>query len=177
MIPGAVVVILNGAIVASAPPAQLLFGHVMAPLAPVVTRFTAARGARRRHDHARARRAARACCASVPMRCRATALRERCRLRRSAATASRSCRWPRWRARSAVRPNTIRARASPRSTSAGDGAQLAGSVRPERAASVADGDLHALAAAGDADAAAGRFGQPAAAAHRDPRDPFTRAGD
>lgn len=39
MIPGAVVVILNGAIVASAPPAQLLFGHVMAPLAPVVTRI------------------------------------------------------------------------------------------------------------------------------------------
>jgi hypothetical protein len=39
MIP-AVVVILNGAIVASAPPAQLLFGHVMAPLAPIVTRFT-----------------------------------------------------------------------------------------------------------------------------------------
>ena len=34
------IVILNGAIVASAPPAQLLFGHVMAPLAPVVTRFT-----------------------------------------------------------------------------------------------------------------------------------------
>lgn len=40
MIPAAVVVILNGAIVASAPPAQLLFGHVMAPLAPVITRFT-----------------------------------------------------------------------------------------------------------------------------------------
>jgi hypothetical protein len=40
MIPGAVIVILNGAIVASAPPAQLLFGHVMAPLAPIVTRFT-----------------------------------------------------------------------------------------------------------------------------------------
>ncbi len=41
MIPvAAVVVILNGSIVASAPPAQLLFGHVMAPLAPVVTHFT-----------------------------------------------------------------------------------------------------------------------------------------
>ena len=40
MIPGVVVVILNGAIVASAPPAQLLFGHVMAPLTPIVTRFT-----------------------------------------------------------------------------------------------------------------------------------------
>jgi len=41
MIPvAAVVVILNGSIVASAPPAQLLFGHVMAPLAPVITRFT-----------------------------------------------------------------------------------------------------------------------------------------
>jgi hypothetical protein len=40
MMPGAVIVILNGAIVASAPPAQLLFGHVMAPLAPIVTRFT-----------------------------------------------------------------------------------------------------------------------------------------
>jgi hypothetical protein len=40
MNPAAVVVILNGAIVASAPPAQLLFGHVMAPLAPVITRFT-----------------------------------------------------------------------------------------------------------------------------------------
>jgi hypothetical protein len=40
MIPAAVIVILNGAIVASAPPAQLLFGHVMAPLAPVITRFT-----------------------------------------------------------------------------------------------------------------------------------------
>jgi len=36
----AVIVILNGAIVASAPPAQLLFGHVMAPLIPIVTRFT-----------------------------------------------------------------------------------------------------------------------------------------
>jgi len=40
MSPAAVVVILNGAIVASAPPAQLLFGHVMAPLVPVVTHFT-----------------------------------------------------------------------------------------------------------------------------------------
>src|ERR1700734_1671221 len=39
--PAAVIVILNGAIVASAPPAQLLFGHVMAPVAPVITRFTA----------------------------------------------------------------------------------------------------------------------------------------
>ena len=39
MNPLAVIVILNGAVVASAPPAQLLFGHVMAPLAPVVTRF------------------------------------------------------------------------------------------------------------------------------------------
>jgi hypothetical protein len=38
--PVLVVVLFNGAIVASAPPAQLLFGHVMAPLAPVVTRFT-----------------------------------------------------------------------------------------------------------------------------------------
>ena len=41
MSPAAVIVILNGAIVASVPPAQLLFGHVMAPLAPVITRFTA----------------------------------------------------------------------------------------------------------------------------------------
>jgi hypothetical protein len=40
MNPAAVIVILNGAIVASAPPAHLLFGHVMAPLAPIVTRFT-----------------------------------------------------------------------------------------------------------------------------------------
>jgi hypothetical protein len=40
MIPVAVVVILNGAIVASAPSARLLFGHVVAPLAPVITRFT-----------------------------------------------------------------------------------------------------------------------------------------
>jgi hypothetical protein len=40
MSPAAVIVILNGAIVASAPPAQLVFGVVMAPLAPVVTRFT-----------------------------------------------------------------------------------------------------------------------------------------
>jgi hypothetical protein len=40
MIPAVVVVILNGAIVASAPPAQLLFGHVMAPLAPIITDFT-----------------------------------------------------------------------------------------------------------------------------------------
>jgi hypothetical protein len=40
MSPAVVIVILNGAIVASAPPAQLLFGHVMAPLAPIVTRFT-----------------------------------------------------------------------------------------------------------------------------------------
>ena len=39
MILAAVIVILNGAIVASAPPAQLLFGHVMAPLAPIVTHF------------------------------------------------------------------------------------------------------------------------------------------
>jgi hypothetical protein len=39
MNPIAVIIVLNGAIVASAPPAQLLFGHVMAPLAPVVTRF------------------------------------------------------------------------------------------------------------------------------------------
>lgn len=36
----ALIVILNGAIVASVPPAQLLFGHVMVPLAPVVTRIT-----------------------------------------------------------------------------------------------------------------------------------------
>ncbi len=40
MNPAAVIVILNGAILASAPPAQILFGHVMAPVAPVVTRFT-----------------------------------------------------------------------------------------------------------------------------------------
>ncbi len=40
MNPAAVIVILNGAILASAPPAQLLFGHVMAPVAPVVTHFT-----------------------------------------------------------------------------------------------------------------------------------------
>ena len=40
MVPVAVVVIINGALVASAPPAQLLFGHVMAPLATVVTRLT-----------------------------------------------------------------------------------------------------------------------------------------
>jgi hypothetical protein len=40
MIPAAVIVILNGAILASVPPAQLLFGHVMAPLAPVITSFT-----------------------------------------------------------------------------------------------------------------------------------------
>ena len=39
MIPAAVIVLFNGAIVASSPPAQLVFGHVMAPLAPVVTRF------------------------------------------------------------------------------------------------------------------------------------------
>jgi hypothetical protein len=36
----ALIVILNGAIVASVPPAELLFGHVMVPLAPVVTQFT-----------------------------------------------------------------------------------------------------------------------------------------
>ncbi|MGA2395369.1 MAG: stalk domain-containing protein [Candidatus Lustribacter sp.] len=41
MSPAVVIVILNGAIVASVPPAQLLFGHVMAPLAPVITHFTA----------------------------------------------------------------------------------------------------------------------------------------
>ncbi len=40
MNPAAVIVILNGTILASAPPAQLLFGHVMAPVAPVVTHFT-----------------------------------------------------------------------------------------------------------------------------------------
>jgi len=40
MSPVAVIVILNGAIVASAPPAELLFGHVVAPLVPVVTSFT-----------------------------------------------------------------------------------------------------------------------------------------
>ena len=40
MNPAAVIVILNGAILASAPPAQLLFGHVMAPVAPIVTHFT-----------------------------------------------------------------------------------------------------------------------------------------
>jgi|ERR1700678_296752 hypothetical protein len=40
MNPAAVIVILNGAILASAPPAQLLFGHVMAPVAPVITHFT-----------------------------------------------------------------------------------------------------------------------------------------
>ena len=37
MIP--VIVIFNGAIVASSPPAELVFGHVMAPLAPVVSRI------------------------------------------------------------------------------------------------------------------------------------------
>jgi len=36
----ALIVILNGAIVPSVPPAQLLFGHVMVPVAPVVTQFT-----------------------------------------------------------------------------------------------------------------------------------------
>jgi hypothetical protein len=40
VIPAVVVVILNGAILASAPPAQLLFGHVVAPLAPVLTHVT-----------------------------------------------------------------------------------------------------------------------------------------
>jgi hypothetical protein len=40
MSPAAVIIVLNGAVVPSAPPPQLLFGHVMAPLAPVVTRFT-----------------------------------------------------------------------------------------------------------------------------------------
>lgn len=40
MSPAIVIVILNGAIVPSAPPAQLLFGHVMVPLAPIVTHFT-----------------------------------------------------------------------------------------------------------------------------------------
>lgn len=39
--PAALIVILNGAIVASAPPAQLLFGHVMAPVATVITHITA----------------------------------------------------------------------------------------------------------------------------------------
>jgi hypothetical protein len=36
----ALMVILNGAILPSVPPAQLLFGHVMVPVAPVVTQFT-----------------------------------------------------------------------------------------------------------------------------------------
>jgi hypothetical protein len=40
MNPAAVIIVLNGAVVPSAPPPRLLFGHVMAPLAPVVTRFT-----------------------------------------------------------------------------------------------------------------------------------------
>lgn len=40
MTSAAVIVILNGAVLASAPPAQLLFGHVMAPISPVVTSFT-----------------------------------------------------------------------------------------------------------------------------------------
>lgn len=38
--PAAVIIVLNGAVVASAPPPRLLFGHVVVPLTPVVTRFT-----------------------------------------------------------------------------------------------------------------------------------------
>jgi hypothetical protein len=38
--PAAVIIVLNGAVVPSVPPARLLFGHVMAPVAPVVTRLT-----------------------------------------------------------------------------------------------------------------------------------------
>ncbi len=40
MNPAAVIIVLNGSVVPSVPPPRLLFGHVMAPLAPVVTRFT-----------------------------------------------------------------------------------------------------------------------------------------
>lgn len=39
MSPAALIVILNGAILGSAPPAQLLFGHIMVPLGPVVTQL------------------------------------------------------------------------------------------------------------------------------------------
>lgn len=40
MNPLAVIVLVNGTLVPSAPPARLLFGHVMVPLVPIVTRFT-----------------------------------------------------------------------------------------------------------------------------------------
>jgi hypothetical protein len=40
MNPAAVIIVLNGAVVPSVPPPVVLFGHVMVPLAPVVTRFT-----------------------------------------------------------------------------------------------------------------------------------------
>jgi hypothetical protein len=40
MSPAAVIIVLHGSVVPSAPPPRLLFGEVMVPLAPVVTRFT-----------------------------------------------------------------------------------------------------------------------------------------
>jgi hypothetical protein len=40
MTAAAVLILLNGAVVGSVPPARLLFGHVMAPLTAAVTRWT-----------------------------------------------------------------------------------------------------------------------------------------
>lgn len=40
MIAAAVLILLNGTVVASVPPARLVFGHVVAPLAPALTRWS-----------------------------------------------------------------------------------------------------------------------------------------
>jgi hypothetical protein len=165
MIPGAVVVILNGAIIASAPPAQLLFGHVMAPLAPIVTRFTQravitgdtitlVRG-----DHTCVLRVG-----SDAITCDG--------ITRTLPVA------PFGRDGVAYVPLAEVARAHRGARRAArDGGEVAATVRSERSAGDTDRDLHALAAAGHTDTAANRLSQPPTAPHRDPSDPVTRSGE
>ena len=167
MSPAVVVVILNGAIVASAPPAQLLFGHVMAPLAPIVTHFT--QRAVLDGDTITLVRGDRTCVLHIgsdAIACNGITsglpvapfgrdgvayvpLEEVARALGGAAEYD---------------PHTRIAAldVAPRERSA-----HTRTVRSECAAIDADDDLHPDAGAGDP--TAGRFGQPGAAAHGDPR--------
>ena len=139
--------------------------------------FHAARRARRRHDHAGARRAhVRAARGSDAITVR----------RRRGHAAGRSVRPRRRRVRSTGRSCTrvgrrrgIRSAQPHRGArrSARNGPEIAAAVRSERAASTADRGLHAVAAAGDAVTAGDRFRQSAAAPHRNPRDTLSREGE
>ena len=177
MNPAAVIVILNGSVVASAPPAQLLFGHVMAPLAPVITRFT--ERAAVDGDTITLVRDGRTCvfrigsdaftCDGVisvspvaPFGRDGVAYVPLAEVVHAFGGAIAYD--PRARA---VALEVVQCRA----------AQDAGAVRSERTVGDADDRLHAVTGARDPDAAPARERQPDAASHGDSRDPLTRSGE